>query len=448
MAARPPPAGPRVACAAVSDLEAETTEVLQRLVRFDTVNPPGNERAAQEYLAAYLAEAGFDVTLIGAESERPNLVARLAGAEAGPSLCLLSHVDTVLAEPSEWSHDPWSGDIADGFVWGRGALDMKSQTAAEAVAAATLAREGWRPARGDLLVVSVVDEEAGGALGARWLCAEHPDLVRCDWLLNEGGGEVIPYDGRRLYGICCGEKGVFRFRLSTTGVAGHASIPAMGDNALLKMAPILERLGAAQPSWEPTEIARGFLRGLGEDPDDPRVALRNVAARDPRLAMLVEPVLGVTLTPTRIEASEKINVIPSRATLGVDCRVPPGLGEEAARRGVEEVLGTAGYELEFSERVPGNGSLPEGPLYDALEAWVGERDPGAAVIPVILPGYTDSVAFRDAFPDLVAYGFFPQRHMSIYDTAPLIHSADERIDVRDLGFAAACYRDVALRLLG
>jgi len=432
----------------VSDLQAETTALLQELIRFDTVNPPGNERAAQERLAAYLGDAGLETTLVGAEPGRPNLVARLRGDEPGPALCLLSHVDTVLAEPGEWSHDPWSGDLADGFLWGRGALDMKSQTAAEAVAAATLAREGWRPARGDLLVVSVVDEETGGGLGARWLCAEHPELVRCDWLLNEGGGEVIPYDGRRLYGICCGEKGVYRFRLSTTGVAGHASIPAMGDNALLKMAPILERLGAAQPSWEPTEIARGFLRGLGEDPDDPAAAVASVAARDPLLAVLVAPVLGVTLTPTRISASEKINVIPSRATLGVDCRVPPGLGEEAARRGIEEVLGPDGYELEFSETVRGNGSLPEGPLHDALAEWVAAQDPGAETIPVILPGYTDSVAFRDAFPDMVAYGFFPQRHMTIYDTAPLIHSADERIDVRDLGFAAACYRDVARRLLG
>lgn len=432
----------------MSDLQAETTALLQELIRFDTVNPPGDERAAQERLAAYLGDAGLETTLVGAEPGRPNLVARLRGDEPGPALCLLSHVDTVLAEPGEWSHDPWSGDLADGFLWGRGALDMKSQTAAEAVAAATLAREGWRPARGDLLVVSVVDEETGGGLGARWLCAEHPELVRCDWLLNEGGGEVIPYDGRRLYGICCGEKGVYRFRLSTTGVAGHASIPAMGDNALLKMAPILERLGAAQPSWEPTEIARGFLRGLGEDPDDPAAAVASVAARDPLLALLVAPVLGVTLTPTRISASEKINVIPSRATLGVDCRVPPGLGEEAARRGIEEVLGPDGYELEFSETVRGNGSLPEGPLHDALAEWVAAQDPGAETIPVILPGYTDSVAFRDAFPDLVAYGFFPQRHMTIYDTAPLIHSADERIDVRDLGFAAACYRDVARRLLG
>lgn len=432
----------------MTDLQAETTAVLQRLIRFDTVNPPGRERAAQEYLAGYLGDAGFETTLLGAEDARPNLVARLAGAEPGPNLCLLAHVDTVLATPAEWARDPWSGEVADGFLWGRGAIDMKSQGAAEAAAAVALAREGWRPARGDLLVVSVVDEEAGGALGARWLCAEHPDLVRCDWLLNEGGGAVIPYDGRRLYGLCCGEKGVFRFRLSTTGVAGHASIPSMGDNALLKMAPILERLGGAQPSWSPTDLGGAFLRGLGEDPGDPAAALRNVAAGDPRLAMLVEPVLGVTLTPTRISASEKINVIPSRATLGVDCRVPPGLGEAEARRAVEEVLGADGYELEFSEMVPGNGSPPEGPLHDALERWVGEQDPGAEVIPVILPGYTDSVAFRDAFPDVVAYGFFPHRHMSIFETAPLIHSADERIDVRDLGFAAACYRDVTRRLLG
>src|SRR3954447_19917485 len=213
----------------------DPTPLLQELIRFDTVNPPGNERAAQEHLATTLRDAGFEVELLGRTEERPNLVARLGGNAEGPTLCLLSHVDTVYATAGEWSHDPWSGDVEDGYIWGRGALDMKSQTAAEVAAAVGLANEGWRPARGDLLVVVVVDEETGGAEGAKWICEHHPDLVRCDMLLNEGAGTVIPYDGERVYGVCVAEKGVFRFKLRTGGVAGHASIPKIGDNALLKM---------------------------------------------------------------------------------------------------------------------------------------------------------------------------------------------------------------------
>ncbi|HWC25542.1 MAG TPA: M20/M25/M40 family metallo-hydrolase [Solirubrobacteraceae bacterium] len=431
-----------------ADLQQDATELLQRLIRCNTVNPPGNERAAQEALAADLRDAGFEVDLLGAVPERPNLVARLRGSADGPVLCLLSHVDTVLATPSNWTHDPWSGDLADGFVWGRGALDMKSQTAAEVAAALSLARAGWRPARGDLLVVVVVDEEVGGELGAIWICEHHPDKVRCDYLLNEGAGATFQYDGERYYGVCVAEKGVFRFRVLTDGVAGHASIPKIGDNALLKMAPLLERMGARQPDFDLTEGSRALLAGLGLEPDgNPAAALERLRAKDAALALLVEPLLGVTLTPTRIWGSEKINVIPASAELRVDCRVPPGLGEEHALARIREVLGEDGYRLEFTEQVVGNASPVGSPLMDAIAPWVRANDPAARVVPTILPGFTDSRTFRDAFPECVAYGFFPQRHMSLYETAPLIHAADERIDVRDLGFAASFYRDVCRELL-
>jgi acetylornithine deacetylase/succinyl-diaminopimelate desuccinylase-like protein len=433
----------------VANLQQETVELLQRLIRANTVNPPGAERAPQELLAAELRDAGFEVDLLGAEPERPNLVARLRGTGDGPTLCLLSHVDTVLATASDWTHDPWSGDVADGCVWGRGALDMKSQTAAEVAAALSLAREGWRPARGDLLVVTLADEETGGSLGAQWICAQHPDKVRCDYLLNEGGGAVIPFDGGRYYGVCVAEKGIFRFRLTTDGVAGHASIPKIGDNALLKMAPLLAAMDAQQPGFDLTDGPRALLEGLGMAPDgDPAAALERLRARDPGLALLVEPLLGVTLAPTKIFASAKINVIPATAVLSVDCRIPPGLGEEQALARIREVLGDGGYRLEFTERVVGNQSPVASPLMDAIASWIGEQDPDAHVVPTVLPGFTDSRTFRDHFPDCVAYGFFPQRHMTLYETAPLIHSADERIDVRDLGFAAGFFRDVTKAMLG
>ncbi len=431
-----------------ADLQAETTELLQRLIQFDTVNPPGSERACQEYLAAHLTAAGFEVELLGAEEERPNLVARLRGAEPGPVLGLLGHVDTVLAHPAEWRHDPWSGAIADGFLWGRGALDMKGQVAAEVAAATALAREGWRPKRGDLLVMSVVDEETGGRLGAQWLTQQHPDKVRCDYLLNEGGGEQFSYRGRRRYGVCVAEKGVFRFTLVTEGVAGHASQPKMGDNALLKLGPLLERLASRQPSYELTEAPAAFLRGLGENPDDPAAALARMEQADPRLIPLFEPMFGVTLTPTRVSASQKINVIPSRAELKIDCRVPPGLGQEAVERAIAEVLGEPdGWRIEWDTRISGNGSPLGSRLREAINGWIGSQDPGGSTVPLILPGFTDSRHFRAAFPDCVAYGFFPQLHQSRFDTAPLVHSANERIDVRDLGFAATFYRDVIVELL-
>jgi acetylornithine deacetylase/succinyl-diaminopimelate desuccinylase-like protein len=433
---------------------AEAEELLSGLIRFDTVNPPGNERPAQEYLAAHLEEAGFECELLGAEPDRPNLVARLRGRDPeGPTLCYLGHVDTVLADPEDWTHSPWSGEVVDGFLWGRGALDMKSQVAGEIAAAASLARSGWRPARGELLIVAVVDEETGGSLGAQWITQNHPEKVRCDLLLNEGGGAVFEYGGppaQRCYGVCCAEKGVFRFTVSTDGVAGHASMPSMGENALLKMGPVLERLAAGQPSLLPTEEPLAFLRGIGESPEDPEGSLARLRAADPRLATMFEPMFGVTFTPTRIKASEKINVIPSRAELKVDCRVPPGLGEEEVRRGIAEVLGEedGSWRIEFTERVVGNRSPMQSELMEKISAWIAERDPGANVVPVILPGFTDSRHFRLAFPECVAYGFFPHRHQSLLETAPLIHGADERIDVRDLAYATDLFRDLALSILG
>jgi acetylornithine deacetylase/succinyl-diaminopimelate desuccinylase-like protein len=437
-------------------LGAEAEELLARLIRFNTVNPPGNERAAQEYLAGHLTAAGFECELLGAEPGRPNLVARLRapeGATPGPTLCYLGHVDTVLANAADWTHDPWSGDVADGFLWGRGALDMKSQVAAEIAAAASLARSGWRPARGELLIVAVVDEETGGSLGAEWITKNHPEKVRCDMLLNEGGGAVFEYGGARRYGVCCAEKGVFRFTLSTDGVAGHASMPGMGENALLKMAPVLERFAARQPSYHATREPLAFLSAIGEDQKDPHGSLARLAEADARLAIMFEPMFGVTFTPTRISASEKINVIPSRAELKVDCRVPPGLGEREVREGLAEVLGEQAsgqqpqWRIEFTERVVGNRSPVSSPLMDTISTWLAERDPGAVAVPVVLPGFTDSRHFRLAFPECVAYGFFPQRHQSLLESAPLVHGADERIDVRDLAFATELFRDLAVRVL-
>ena len=435
-----------------ADLERRATELLQRLIRFKTVNPPGDEEEAQLFLRETLESAGFECQLLYAVAGRPNLVAHLPGASDGPALTLLGHVDTVLADPGEWSVDPWSGELRDGCVWGRGALDMKSQVAAEVAAATALAEEGFRPESGELRVVVTADEETGAEHGAQWLCEHHPEKVRSDLVINEGAGEVLEFDGRRVYGVCVAEKGVFRFRLSTEGRAGHASLPRIGDNALTKLAPLIQRIGEGRPSYRLSPEPEALLRALGLDPGDGSdealaEAIRQVEEIDPRVAILLEPLLSVTLTPTMVKASEKINVIPSRAEVSVDCRVPPGLGEDEARAAIAEMLGADGYEIEFGETVVGNRSPIETALMDNIRAFIGEEDPGAEAAAVALPGFSDSRWFRDAFPDCVAYGFFPQKEMDLFEAAPLVHGADERVPVADLGLAARFYAQLVEKTL-
>jgi acetylornithine deacetylase/succinyl-diaminopimelate desuccinylase-like protein len=355
----------------------------------------------------------------------------------------------VLADASDWTVDPWSGQLEDGCVWGRGALDMKSQVAAEIAAACALTEEGWRPESGELMVIVTADEEAGAAHGAKWLCEQVPDKVRCDVVVNEGGGDSFMFDGTRYYGVCVGEKGVFRFTLTTHGYAGHASIPRIGDNALTKMAPILDALSGGRPVVAPTPEPKALLDALGVASDgDLAAGIARLEEREPVLAMLVEPLIGITFSPTMMRASEKINVIPARAQLKVDCRVPPGLGEDDVRRSVEQVLGPDGYSIEFNEQVIGNRSPLETQLMDHIREFLAREDPDAQIAPTVLPGFTDSRWFREAFPDCVAYGFFPQRKMDMFEAGPLIHGADERIPVEDLGLAARFFAELAPKVLG
>jgi acetylornithine deacetylase/succinyl-diaminopimelate desuccinylase-like protein len=431
-------------------LERSATELLQRLIRFDTVNPPGNEAALQNFLQDKLEAAGFECTQLSAEAGRPNLVARLPGRSDGPRLCYLGHADTVLANPEDWTVDPWSGELKDGCVWGRGALDMKDQVACEVAAAIALAEEGWRPESGELMIIVTADEEAGGAVGAKWLCEEHPDIVRCDYVVNEGGGAALNANGKRVYGVCVAEKGVFRFTLTAHGRAGHASMPRVGDNALVKLAPLIETLGRAghgELALEPEAAAT--IAALGVDANgDVQRALAQLEAIDARLAVWLEPLMGVTFSPTMVRASQKVNVIPGRASTKVDCRVPAGQGEPEARAAIEAVLEPGDWTLDFDEQVVGNRSPSESLLTDFIEGFIEREDPGAVVAPSALPGFTDSRWFREAFPECVAYGFMPARAFDLFQAAPLVHSADERVPVEDLGLAARFFAELAPAILG
>ncbi len=418
-------------------LREEATRLLQELVRANTVNPPGNETVAAELLRDYLARSGVTSELVGRSPDRLNLVARLPGGD-GPTLALISHTDTVRADPEEWSGDPWSGDLVDGEVWGRGALDMKSQAAASAVAFASLAREGVRPA-GDVILALTADEEVNEDYGLAWLVREHPDLVRADYSLNEGGGERCVLGGNVFYLCSVAEKMSAPFRVHVRGRSGHASMPAIADNALVKAAPYIEALGRYDPPKQVIPEVHRFLElVLGEAPPL-EVALDRARALHPLAAELVEPLLSFTLSPTLIEASRQRNVIPAQCVVTVDCRLLPGTTPEDVDPLVRAAIGPGDYELEWFERDGGTRSAMDTPLWQVLERWVGESEPGARLAPIACAGFTDSHWLREAF-GTVAYGFFPMRAMSGELASRLVHSADERIPVDDLELAVDAFR--------
>jgi acetylornithine deacetylase/succinyl-diaminopimelate desuccinylase-like protein len=416
-------------------------------VRANTVNPPGNETLAAEILRAYLARNGIESELYARVPERANLVARIAGGD-GPSLAFLCHTDTVLADPEEWDRDPWSGDLVDGEVWGRGALDMKGQVAVAAVAFASLAREGFEPS-GDLLFVANADEEVGEepGYGLQWLVEEHPEAARCDYAINEGGGERLVLGGTPVYVCGTAEKMSAPFKLRVHGRSGHASMPGIADNALVSAARHVEALGSYRPPRELIPEARAFLAAvLGEVPavED---ALARAAELDPDLPPLLEPLLSLTLSPTMIEASHQRNVIPGVCEIEVDCRLLPGSSPVEAEPLLREVLGADGYDLEFLAATGGTRSPLDTPLWDVLERFTAGIEPGARLVPFVNAGFTDSHYLREAY-GTVAYGFCPMRVMDPVEISKLVHSANERISVDDLVLGVELLRTSARALLG
>jgi acetylornithine deacetylase/succinyl-diaminopimelate desuccinylase-like protein len=431
---------------ATISLRDEASSLLQELIRLDTVNPPGNETRAAELLRDYLAESGVECELYARTPERANLVARLPGSGGGPSMMLLSHTDTVVADAAEWQLDPWSGEIRDGEIWGRGALDMKGQVAANAVTIASLARDGFRP-DGDLVFVAAADEEVGEGFGLNWLCEAHPDAVRVDYALNEGAGERLELLGRPFYICSSAEKMSSPFRLRVYGRAGHASVPAIADNALVNAAPLIERLAAYEPGLQLGPETSALIEAVAGRPLEPAEALELARETDPVAAELLEPLLSLTLSPTMISASQRRNVIPHVCDVIVDCRLLPGQTQAEVEPQLREVLGEGDYKLEWLEGHGGTRSPLDTPLWDAIESFVAETDAEAAVLPVCVAGFTDSHWLREAF-GTVAYGFFPMRTMDPQVAARLVHSADERIAVDDLELAVRCFRQVAVDVTG
>jgi len=423
---------------------SEVTDLLQRLVQVDTVNPPGNETQAAELLREYLEDNGVRCELYAKVPERANLVARIPGRAGGPRLLLMSHTDTVLADPAEWSVDPWSGEIRDGHLWGRGALDMKGQVAASAVTMASLAREGFEPA-GDLIFVAAADEEVGEGeqFGMPWLVEAHPEAVEAEYSVNEGAGDRIEIAGTPYYFCSTAEKMSAPFTVEVRGRSGHGSMPGIADNALVKAAPLIERLGEfrVEPEMGP-EVEALLQTILGTVP--PRGQVVELARElHPGVTEMVEPLLSMTVSPTMIRASDKRNVIPGTCEITVDCRLLPGQTPQDAEPLIRATLGDGDYDLTWGVPYGGTRSALNTPLWDAVSSWVEASEPGAKAVPICVAGFTDSHWVRQKF-GTVAYGFFPMRAMDAELAARLIHSADERIALEDLELGLDFLRHAAV----
>jgi acetylornithine deacetylase/succinyl-diaminopimelate desuccinylase-like protein len=431
--------------------DGEVVDLCRALIRLDTTSPPGGETVAARLLMDYLEPAGVECEIVARDPHRANLVARLPGNGTGPSMALVGHTDVVPCDARDWTHPPFAAVIDDdGYLYGRGAVDMKNEVAARAVALARLARSGFRPT-GDLWLLAVADEEDGTAdVGMRWLLEQRPD-IRPDYALNEGDGARLELaDGRVVVPLAVGDRGTFPVRVVAVGEAGHASMPSAGDNAVPLLAEILRRVGTGMPRLQGNVYVDDMLRVLvnGFDGDYGR-AVATAGALHPALRHLIPALLGTTMAPTMLLGSNKRNVMPARASVELDCRILPGTTEADVEARVREVIGTdVRYELERPEAlVAGSASPTASRLYDICQEFLDETDPGAVLLPTMDTGFTDSVYLRAA-AGTVAYGFNPIRTTPAEVVQAGYHNRDERIHVDDLALSVQFHEFAVRRLLG
>ena len=434
-------------------LRDEVVGLARDLIRVDTTN--GNETAAAHVLRERLVDAGVQAEIVGPSAERGNLVARVPGSGDGPTLAFVGHLDVVPADPRDWTHPPFDAVVDDdGFLHGRGALDMKGEVAIRTIALLELVRQGFRP-RGDLTLLMVADEEDGSAeVGMSWLVGARPDL-RADYALNEGGGARYPLaDGRIVTDVSVGEKGTCPIRVDALGEAGHASTPSIGANAVPLLGELLRRIGTGMPALQRHPVIDQMLTALLGDEYDGELAtaFERAHALSPMFGHILPAVAGTTMAPTLLHGSSARNVLPARAGVELDCRILPGTNPGEVEAAVRARLAEAGeppaYALSFPEPVtPGSASPAAGPLWDACTAAITAQDPSLTPLPTLCTGFTDSSHLRAAF-GTVAYGFSPLRTTSVEVAESGYHNADERVHVDDLLLGVQFHLEVARRMLG
>jgi acetylornithine deacetylase/succinyl-diaminopimelate desuccinylase-like protein len=442
-------------------LAHEATELLQLLIRNRCVNDgtpqSGHEERSAALLQTYLEGSGLELQTWEPAPGRRSLVARLPGRDrAAPSLTLMGHTDVVPAAPDAWRHDPFGGELIDGEVWGRGAIDMLDLTATMAVGMRRLALSGFRPS-GTLTYLAVADEEGMSQFGASWLAEHVPEAVGCDYVITESGGfPMATPDGQTRLPVVVAEKGVNWCLLTVRGTPGHGSQPFRTDNALVRAAEVVRRIDRFHPPAEIHDVWRRFVEGIGLPPElagpllDPDRVL-DFCEQLPMLglARLAQASTHTTMAPTMMSAGTKINVIPDLVKLQVDVRTLPGWDAAQVRAMLQEAIGDLGdhveIEIPICERA--SSSPTDTPLWDALQRVTDRHYPGARNVPFVTAGATDA-RFARAL-GAVAYGFgLHSRSISFEDYSAMFHGLDERVDVDSLALSTKLWMELARDFLG
>jgi acetylornithine deacetylase/succinyl-diaminopimelate desuccinylase-like protein len=408
----------------------EVVKILQDLIRIDTVNPPGNEGRAARYLGDLFEKEGIEYQLIG-EKGRENFVASIGEDEKG--LLFLSHTDVVPVSEEKWDIPPFSGEIKDGYIWGRGALDCKDLVAAEAYAMMRMKRENSR-LQGRLTFAAVADEEKGGTVGAQLLAEEHPDVIRADFAINEGAGEYITVNGKKLYLLQTGEKGPAWSRLTVSGVAGHGSRPSLADNAVVKMGKAVNNLGEYTPEVvvipevktliETYLALRGDLQNVTKENVDQIIE----SISDQFFAAGLQSVTRMTVSPNVINGGKKVNIIPDFCKAEVDIRTLPGQDTAYIKKELEPLIGEC--TLEIAHYRPANFSPADTVYYRLIEKTVKEVVGDVVCAPYMLSGATDSYYLRQM--GIESYGVSLLSPVFPTELLKTVHGANERIDIESI----------------
>jgi acetylornithine deacetylase/succinyl-diaminopimelate desuccinylase-like protein len=455
-------AGAKMLIKIQNEIEQEIAGFLSDLISINTTNPPGNETKTANFIAEYMAKDGFKSEIIESTSGRGSIIIRLKGSGEKPSLLLLSHLDVVAANPGEWSVDPFAGIVKDGYVYGRGAYDMKGMTAVEVMTLLLLKRNKI-PLKGDIVLAATADEEKGGEEGVGYLLRNHKEKVWCPYVLNEGGGLAIPQKRSNVYPVQTAEKGILWIKIKAKGTPGHGSTPNMADNAIVRMNKVIEKIGNYQPPtlFVPTlrlflsEVAKHnqdlkepFARLLSNPTQSDQI-LDELAKTDKALAEEIRPRIKMTITPTIIQGGVKENIIPSECEAVFDCRVLPGQSVAETLATIKSLLKDVGLNklsFEIIQMHDGNESITQTPLYGAITGVLKEFEPNCGVTPTLTTGGTDSRFFREM--GSICYGFHPMRPDEPNDELERrMHGINERITIENLVFGTSIFYEVVKRFI-
>ncbi|MCL2358999.1 MAG: M20/M25/M40 family metallo-hydrolase [Nitrososphaerota archaeon] len=445
-----------------NNIKEEITNFLSNLIRINTTNPPGNETQAARFIAEYLAKDGLKSEIFESTPGRGSIITRLKGTGKKPNLLLLSHLDVVTANPKEWTVDPFAGTIKDGFVYGRGAIDMKGMTAIEVITLKLL-KQNNIPIKGDVVLAATADEEHGGEAGAGYLIHKHKDKIWCPYLLNEGGGTAIPQNNRNIYPIQTAEKGILWFKIKAKGTPGHGSTPNMADNAIERINKVITKLGNYQPPTVYVSTLNEFLTQITQtnpqlkdtinrlltNPTESEQILNELAQKDKTLAEEIRPRIKTTITPTIIHGGMKENIIPSECEVVFDCRVLPNQSVTKTLDSIKDMLkdiGDGKLSYEIIQMHDGNQSTTQTPLYDTIKNVLQEADPGCNITPTLTTGGTDSRFFRET--GSICYGFHPVRPEEPNgEYEKRMHGIDERLSIDNLVWGTSIFYETVKRFM-